>query len=388
LQSPVEPWDDHMVMFTGGTTGRSKAVRRPYVLYLKMVEAAFDHVGVGGADRFLVCAPMFHGGADVPIYAMLRAGGSVAIVRGFRTQNFWDDARRSSCSVAWIHSAMAHFLWEQPRRPNDADNPLRLAMQAPLLPAFREFGERFGTRIYTVYGMTELPCPFSILDPVDHRTLGKPIDPDYELRLVDEHDREVPQGVPGELLARHRVPWAITPGYLHDAEATATAWRNGWFHGGDVFVQEADGNFALVGRVKDSIRRRGENVSCERGRTRARRAPGCRRGGRDRGRGRDRAGGDGVRRAAFGRDARAPRARLVPRTAPAVLRRAALHPVRGRPAAHRGAAGRQGEASRARHLVGHVGSRGRRHPPSPGAPVNRLTAPRHARRDRRAKPGS
>ena len=103
-----------MVMFTGGTTGRSKAVRRPYVLYLKMVEAAFDHVGVGASDRFLVCAPMFHGGADVPIYAMLRAGGSVAIVRGFRTQDFWDDVRRWSCSVAWIHSAMAHFLWEQP----------------------------------------------------------------------------------------------------------------------------------------------------------------------------------------------------------------------------------------------------------------------------------
>jgi carnitine-CoA ligase len=261
LREPVEPWDDHMVMFTGGTTGQSKAVRRPYVLYLKMVEAAFDHVGVGGGDRFLVCAPMFHGGADVPIYAMLRVGGSVAIVRGFRTQDFWEDVRRWSCSVAWIHSAMAHFLWEQPARPDDRDNPLRLAMQAPLLPSFREFGERFDTRIYTVYGMTELPCPFSILDPVDHRTLGKPIDADYELRLVDEHDREVAQGVPGELVARHRIPWAITPGYVHNPEATARTWRNGWFHGGDVFVRDADGNYALVGRVKDSIRRRGENVS-------------------------------------------------------------------------------------------------------------------------------
>jgi crotonobetaine/carnitine-CoA ligase len=261
LSRPVEPWDDHMVMFTGGTTGRSKAVRRPYVLYLKMAEAAFDHVGVGEADRFLVCAPMFHGGADVPIYGMLRAGGSAAIVRGFRTQDFWDDVRRWSCSVAWIHSAMAHFLWEQPERFDDRDNPLRLAMQAPLLPTFREFAERFDTRLYTVYGMTELPCPFSILDPVDHRTLGKPIDPDYELRLVDEHDRPVPRGVPGELVARHRIPWAITPGYLHDPEATATVWRNGWFHGGDVFVQDDEGKYAIVGRVKDSIRRRGENVS-------------------------------------------------------------------------------------------------------------------------------
>jgi crotonobetaine/carnitine-CoA ligase len=261
LPEPVEPWDEHMVMFTGGTTGRSKAVRRPYVLYLKMVEAAFDSVGVDSHDRFLVCAPMFHGGADVPIYGMLRAGGSVAIIGGFRTQDFWDDVRRWRCTVAWVHSAMAHFLWEQPARVDDRDNPLRLAMQAPLLPTFREFGERFAARIYTVYGMTELPCPFAILDPIEHRTLGKPIDPDYELRLVDENDREVPPGVPGELVVRHRIPWAITPGYLHDAEATAIVWRNGWFHSGDTFVRDADCNFSLVGRVKDSIRRRGENVS-------------------------------------------------------------------------------------------------------------------------------
>ena len=261
LREPVEPWDEHMLMFTGGTTGRSKAVRRPYVLYLKMVEAAFDNVGVGAEDRFFVCAPMFHGGADVPIYAMLRAGGSVAIVSGFRTQTFWEDARRLGCTVAWIHSAMAHFLWDAPARADDRDNPLRLAMQAPLLPTFREFGERFDTRIYTVYGMTELPCPFSILDPVEHRTLGKPWTDEYELDLFDERDRPVKDGVPGELVARHRVAWAITPGYVGDPEATERAWRNGWFHSGDVFVRDADGNYTIVGRVKDSIRRRGENVS-------------------------------------------------------------------------------------------------------------------------------
>jgi carnitine-CoA ligase len=261
LREPIEPWHEHMLMFSGGTTGRSKAVRRPYVLYLKMAEAAFDNVGIGADDRFFVCAPMFHGGADVPIYSMLRAGGSVAIVPGFRTQTFWDDVRRLGGTVAWIHSAMAHFLWDAPPHADDRENPLRLAMHAPLLPAFREFGERFDTRIYTVYGMTELPCPFSVLDPTDHRTLGKPWTSDYELDLFDEHDRPVEDGVPGELVARHRVAWAISPGYVGDPEATAQVWRNGWFHSGDVFVRDTDGNYAIVGRVKDSIRRRGENVS-------------------------------------------------------------------------------------------------------------------------------
>lgn len=261
LPSPIEPWDEQMVMFTGGTTGVSKAVRRTNVLYQKMCEPSFDNVGIGADDRFFVCAPMFHGGADVPIYSMLRHGGSVAIVPGFRTPTFWDDVRHYGCTAAWIHSAMAHFLWEQPPAPGDRDHPLRIAMQAPLLAEHRAFAERFGITLYTVYGMTEIPCPFSILDPVDHRTLGKPWHPDIEVRLVDEHDYEVPDGTPGELLVRHAVPWAITPGYLHNAEATEKVWRNGWFHSGDIFVRDANGDYSLVGRVKDSLRRRGENIS-------------------------------------------------------------------------------------------------------------------------------
>lgn len=261
LERPVEPWDDQMIMFTGGTTGASKAVRRPHILYLKMVAACFDHVGVGAQDRFLVCAPMFHGGADIPIYAMLRNGGSIAIVKGFRTDQFWHDVRRFQCTVAWIHSTMCLFLWQSPPRDDDADNPLRLAMQAPLLPNIEGFCRRFGVRLYTGYGMTEIPWMFSLPDPVDARTLGKPIDPDFELRLVDEYDRPVPDGTPGQLVVRHRIPWAITPGYYRNAEATAAVWRNGWFHSGDVLVRDDGGNFAIVDRVKDSIRRRGENVS-------------------------------------------------------------------------------------------------------------------------------
>jgi carnitine-CoA ligase len=261
VDTPVEPWDDQMVMFTSGTTGASKAVRRPHVLYMKMAEATFDNVGVTADDRFLVCAPMFHGGADVPIYAMLKTGGSAAIVRGFRTEDFWHDVRRWRCTVAWIHSAMCMFLWQQPRRRDDRDHPLRLAMQAPLLPELREFADRFGIRLYTVYGMTEMPCVFSLLDPVDHHSLGRPWTSEYEVRLVDEHDREVPDGLPGELIVRHQVPWAVTPGYYRRPDATAHVWRNGWFHSGDVFVRDARGEYRLVDRVKDSIRRRGENVS-------------------------------------------------------------------------------------------------------------------------------
>jgi crotonobetaine/carnitine-CoA ligase len=156
---------------------------------------------------------------------------------------------------------MSLFLSKQPPRSDDKDNPLRLGMFAPLFPDFQELADRHGFQVYMVYGMTEIACPFSWLDPDDYRSLGSPADPGFELRLVDEHDVEVPRGQPGELIVRHQLPWVLTPGYLHDPEATARAWRNGWFHTGDVFLEAADGQYRLIDRVKDSIRRRGENVS-------------------------------------------------------------------------------------------------------------------------------
>jgi crotonobetaine/carnitine-CoA ligase len=261
LPQPIEPWHDMVVLMTSGTTGASKAVRRTYVQYSLYTDTTFSIVGVGAPDRFYVCGPMFHGGADTPIFSMLQLGASIAVSDGFSVSRFWEEVRATQSTVTWIHSSMSLFLSKQPPAPGDADNPLRLAMLAPMIPGSAEFARRFAIRLYMVYGMTEMPCVFSVMDPVDDSTLGPVADPGYEARIVDANDVEVPDGTPGELIVRHRLPWAVTPGYLHDAEATARVWRNGWFHSGDVFVRDAAGEYRLVDRVKDSIRRRGENVS-------------------------------------------------------------------------------------------------------------------------------
>lgn len=261
LRRSIEPWDDMTVLLTSGTTGVSKAVRRSYLQYTLYTETTFRHVGATADDRFYVCAPMFHGGGDTPVYSMLQLGASIAITEGFSASGFWDDVRRFDCTIAWIHSAMSLFLAKQAPRDDDLDNPLRLAMLAPLFPGFDEFAARFGFHVYTVMGMTELPCVFSWLDPTDHRSVGVPADPGYEVRIVDANDLPVERGTQGELVLRHRLPWAITAGYLNNPAATASAWRNGWFHTGDVFVQDEAGRYCLVDRLKDSIRRRGENVS-------------------------------------------------------------------------------------------------------------------------------
>ena len=109
--------------------------------------------------------------------------------------------------------------------------------------------------------MTEVNTPIiSDRNPREPGLAGQ-ARPANELRIVNDHDIPVPDGVVGELIIRPRLPWALNHGYHKDPEATARAWRNGWFHTGDAFRRDSAGNYYFVDRMKDAIRRRGENVS-------------------------------------------------------------------------------------------------------------------------------
>lgn len=124
-----------------------------------------------------------------------------------------------------------------------------------------QFAERFGLRFWTMYNMTELNVPLmSEPDPVTSGACGR-VRPGTELRLVDEFDREVAPGAIGELVVRCDSPWRLNSGYSGNPEATAQAWRNGWFHTGDAMRRDEAGNYFFVDRMKDAIRRRGENIS-------------------------------------------------------------------------------------------------------------------------------
>jgi crotonobetaine/carnitine-CoA ligase len=159
-----------------------------------------------------------------------------------------------------MHGMIA-FLLAEPPSEHDADNPLRIVYMGPL-SRVREFRERFGVDLYTAFGMTEVPCPLrSGLNPTNEQAVGRRFNSDFDARIVDEHDVPVPDGTPGELVLRHQLPWMMNSGYIDMPEATAYAWRNGWFHTGDQLVIDEDGDFVFVDRVKDAIRRRGENIS-------------------------------------------------------------------------------------------------------------------------------
>jgi crotonobetaine/carnitine-CoA ligase len=121
---------------------------------------------------------------------------------------------------------------------------------------------RLGVRGYVIYNMTELNTPLQARPgvPTPAGSCGCPR-PGVEVRAVDENDLEVPVGERGELIVRSDVPWDMNLGYLNQPEASVRAWRNGWFHTGDVFVRDADGFYYFVDRTKDTVRRRGENIS-------------------------------------------------------------------------------------------------------------------------------
>jgi crotonobetaine/carnitine-CoA ligase len=260
LAAPIEPWDLQSIIYTSGTTGPSKGVLSTY-MHMYSNAGPETWTMVTGEDRFLVNSPIFHiGGMGLP-FVMLVRGGSIVLSEGFSTDLFWDLVRRTECTGAFLLGVMATFLLKQPPSPADRDHKMRKAFMVPLTDGAPAFLERFGVDIYTIFNMTEISSPIiSEANPVKTGTCGKPR-PGVEVRLVDANDCEVPLGAVGEMIVRTDRPFAMNSGYNGAPEATAAAWRNGWFHTGDAFRQDADGYFYFVDRVKDAIRRRGENIS-------------------------------------------------------------------------------------------------------------------------------
>ncbi len=260
LVRPIEPWHNQSIIYTSGTTGPSKGVLSSY-LHLFTNAGPEAWYFVTGDDRFLVNMPIFHiGGMGIP-FVMLARGGSIALMESYSTDRFWDFVRRTDCTAMFLLGVMATFLMKAPPSPRDRDHRVRTAFMVPLTDAARPFHERFGVDVYTIFNMTEISSPIvSEPNPAKAGTCGK-VRPGVEVRLVDANDCEVPVGAVGEMLVRADRPWAMNSGYYKNPEATALAWRNGWFHTGDAFRRDAEGYFYFVDRVKDAIRRRGENIS-------------------------------------------------------------------------------------------------------------------------------
>jgi crotonobetaine/carnitine-CoA ligase len=265
LDPPLRPWDLHVLSMTSGTTGPSKLSRTTYWHTC----LGLEHLtlrGFGADDVFLVDLPLFHLGGVYGVMTTLRCGARFALRPMPDLARYWAVARETGATTAVLVSSMISYLLAQPERSGDTDHRLRLVTSIPQPPDGAAFRERFGiAQIATGYGSTEVPaCLVRHPDRPEVADSCGQVRAGFEVRLVDAHDEEVPVGAVGEAMVRTEQPWMISQGYHRDAADTVVAWRNGWFHSGDLLRRDPDGNHFFVDRAKDALRRRGENIStCE-----------------------------------------------------------------------------------------------------------------------------
>jgi carnitine-CoA ligase len=264
--SPPRAHEVSCVVFTSGTTGPAKGVVLPWGNLHASASGNFPIAHLNAQDSFYGPSSPSHVGAKTMPFLLAMLDGRMVIREIFSTSRFWEEIERFGCTTTILVGSMGHFLLSQPESEADARTPLRNIVMCPVMPEHEQFNRRFGTRIYTVFNMTEVSCPI-VSEPAweidDWRSCGRIREgyPGYELRLVDAADREVPEGSAGELMLRASEPWTTNLGYLGMPEKTNETWRNGWFHTGDIFTRDSEGNYFFVDRAKDAIRRSGENVS-------------------------------------------------------------------------------------------------------------------------------
>lgn len=263
LERPLFYGDSEVLVLTSGTTGRSKLVATSYLQNYLGAEYFVVKRDRGCEDVVLVDLPLYHSAAIYIITAALSAGAKIAVREYPAMTTYWEVARDTGATMAVLVSSMMSFLEAQPPRPAEKEHNIRAVLVAPLPNDPERFMERFAIpEMYTVYGSTETPGALvsKVDDLLTPGYCGR-IRDGFEVALVDENDVPVPTGESGELLVRADRPWAVMSEYEGNVEATAKAWRNGWFHTGDMMRSDEEGRFYFVDRIKDALRRRGENIS-------------------------------------------------------------------------------------------------------------------------------
>lgn len=255
-----EHYDIASIVYTSGTTGPSKGVRMPWAQCHAMASGCIPLDGLDSTDAWYGPFPLFHVGGKLALYAAALFGGRYVIREAFSTSAFWDDIRSFDCTCAQLIGTTASYIWSLPRSDRDKDHRLRNVLMSPMPADVEAFQERYGFRACNVFNMTELSSPIWTQWDSRGRSCGK-LREGYEVRLVDDHDEEVPDGQTGEIIVRARDPWVLNDGYHGMADKTVEAWRNGWFHTGDIGMKDADGYYFYLDRKKDALRRRGENIS-------------------------------------------------------------------------------------------------------------------------------
>ena len=249
------------IMYTSGTTGRPKGVIVSHRMLRLAAESVVRLSDAGPGDVFFVWEPLYHiGGAQLLPLPMI-SGITLAMVERFSASRFWDQVREEGASHIHYLGGILQILLKQPPSPRDREHGVRIAWGGgcppDIWPAFRD---RFGIDIRECYGMTEASSLTTCNVSGVVGSVGRPM-PWFTVKLQGADGRAVATGERGEIVIETSIPGAIFPGYLDNPEATAKALRADGFHTGDLGSLDADGNLYFHGRMTDSVRCRGENVS-------------------------------------------------------------------------------------------------------------------------------
>jgi carnitine-CoA ligase len=262
--SPVSlrPSDMALILYTSGTTGPSKGVCCPHGQYFWWATNTAALLELRTDDVLCTSLPLFHTNALNTFYQAILIGGTVCFEKRFSASGFYSALARHRATVTYLLGAMVPILLSRPVSTEEREHTTRVSL-APGVPRqfHADFIQRTGIRMIDGWGSTE--TNFVLGATVDRQRPGTmgPVFDGFQARVVDEDDNEIATGAPGELVVRADDPYAFATGYFGTPEKTVETWRNLWFHTGDRVVREPDGYFRFIDRLKDAIRRRGENIS-------------------------------------------------------------------------------------------------------------------------------
>lgn len=250
------------IIYTSGTTGPSKGVMQSRGYWLEMSLNHMRDVPYPDGSKAYCAQPLNHIDARSVLIDCLVSRSTLVLASRFSASGFWADVERYDADIFIYIGTMLHLIYKQPDHQTGRTTRRRIGLGAAAPAAFYDaFEARFDVKLVEGYGMTEMPyMTGQSLASATPGNVGPPVEA-VEAQVVDEHGVQVVSGRVGELLVRPRRPHVMMQGYWRKPEATVEAFQDLWFHTGDLMRLRDDGALQYVGRKKDSIRRRGENVS-------------------------------------------------------------------------------------------------------------------------------
>lgn len=260
--APVLPSDELAILYTSGTSGPSKGVICPHAQFYWWGIHTARKLELTPEDKLYTCLPLFHTNALNTIYQALVSDCQMILGERFSASRLFDRLAKSQATVTYLLGAMIPILLTQPKRDTDTQHSVRIGL-GPAVPSTQqeEFKARFNIPLIDGFGSTE--SNFIIGGTLAEQKAGYMgvLSPGFEALVVNEYDEPAGYNEVGELILRSNDPYAFSLGYYKMPEATIESRKNLWLHTGDRVSVDENGYYKFIDRLKDMIRRRGENIS-------------------------------------------------------------------------------------------------------------------------------